>query len=459
MTASPERLSPRNVEAEAVVIGALMVDNRWADRIADKLSADDFFEPLHGRIFAAIVREVSLGRSANAVTIMPYFSDDPAFADVGGGAYLVRLSETTAALLAVETCAEQIRDMARRRRLIEGLDAASALAADMEATNEEVVNSADEAIMSASERDDAIVQISAENAFDEMLAQYDAPTHGVRSGRIECLDAVLGPIRPHHLVITAGRPGMGKTAVGLSYAIGAAQCGHGILFISLEMSRLELMQRATADICYDGRQGVPYDAIRDGTFSDAARRQVYSARRAFEGLPLHIVDAPALTIGRLNMIVRRYRRRMAAAGRHLDLVVVDYLQLLRPDHRTSGPYEAVSEVSRGLKMIAKTHDVGVMALAQLSRAVEQRADKRPMLSDLRDSGQIEQDADAVLFLYRDEYYQRMALPYEEGTDRATIEAAIERCAGEIDFMVAKRRNGPGGHAKGRFNGTFQAVRG
>lgn len=451
----------KNVESEATILGALMIDNRLIDRVADRLSADDFSEQLFGRVFSAIVHEASQGRSANPVTLKPYLHDDPALNELGGVGYLAQLTASTSAIVMLETCVEQVIDMAKRRKLIDGLTHAAMLAADMTATNEEVVSAADGALSSISDHSDGIVQVSADRAFQEMLAAYEEPTYGVTSGgQIDCLDEVLGPIRPHHLDILAGRPGMGKTSAALSYALGAAAAGHGVLFVSLEMNRLELMQRATSDVIFDGATGIPYEAIRDGKFtSDNARRRVYEASRVFRNMPLHLIDASSLTIGRLNMIVRRYKRRMEAAGQKLELVMVDYLQLLRPDFRTDNMNLAVSEVSRGLKAIAKQYDVGVLALAQLNRSVESRPDKRPMLSDLRDSGQIEQDADAVVFLYRDEYYLRQGKPPETDAKFVDWQLAMEKCAGLIDFNVAKRRNGPAGTATGRFFGAYQAVRG
>ncbi|WP_375194665.1 replicative DNA helicase [Sphingobium sp.] len=451
----------KNVESEAAIIGALMMENKLIDRVADRLSAEDFSEALFGRIYSVIVREASLGRAANPVTLKPYLDEDPALQELGGVGYLAQLTGNGLAMLALETSVQQVIDMARRRKLIDGLTEAAALAASMDATNEEVVAIADAALSSMSETQDGVVQISAAKAFDEMIAGYDEPTNGVTSGgQIDCLDEVLGPIKPHHLDVLAGRPGMGKTSAALSYATGAASAGHGVLFVSLEMNRRELMQRATSDVIFDGRSGIPYEAIRDGRFtSDNARRRVYEAGRVFRDMPLHLVDASSLTIGRLNMIVRRYKRRMEAAGQKLELVMVDYLQLLRPDFRTDNMNLAVSEVSRGLKAIAKQYDVGVLALAQLNRSVESRTDKRPMLSDLRDSGQIEQDADAVVFLYRDEYYLRQGKPSETDPKFIDWQAALDRCEGQIDFIVAKRRNGPGGAATGRFFGAYQAVRG
>lgn len=448
----------RNIDSEAAIIGALLMENKLIDRVADRLSVDDFAEAMFGRIYSVIVREASLGRVANPVTLKPYLDQDPALIELGGVGFLATLTGNSASIIALETCVQQVIDMAKRRRLIDGLSAAAALAASMDATNEEVIATADAALSGMHDAHDGILQISAAKAFDNMLSAYEQPAQGVTCGRISCIDRQLGPMQKHQLVIAAGRPGMGKTVFGLSYSIGAAANGHGVLFVTLEMASDKLMQRATADVLFDGVSGIPYEAIRDNSFtSDNARRRVYEAARQFRGLPLHFADASSLTIGRLNMIVRRYKRRMEAAGQKLELVVVDYLQLLRPDHRCP-PYEAVSEVSRGLKAIAKQYDVCVLALAQLSRAVEQREDKRPMLSDLRDSGQIEQDADAVVFLYRKEYYLRKALPDEADPDYNTLATALEAVEGQIDLIVAKRRNGVEGTARARFMGAFQCIR-
>ncbi|TWD09799.1 MULTISPECIES: replicative DNA helicase [unclassified Sphingobium] len=448
----------RNVESEAAIIGALLIDNRSIDRTADRLSPDDFSEALHGRIYSAIVREASLGRAANPVTLRPYLTDDPALKELGGVGYLVQLTASTAAVIMLDTCVGQVIDMAKRRRMIERLTAATQLAADLDASDVEVVEAADAAVSCLSDTGDGVVQITAGRAATEMLDAFDTDTPGVTCGRISRIDGALGPIRRHHLVIAGGRPGMGKTAFAISYALGAASRGHGVLFISLEMNRIELMQRATADLLFDGREGVPYEHIRDGRFQNTFDRdRVYRAARQFAELPFHIVDASSLTIGRLNSIVRRTARRMKAAGKVLELVIVDYLQLVRPDHRCS-PYEAVSEVSRGLKALAKQNDLGVLALAQLSREVEKRDNKRPVLSDLRDSGQIEQDADAIVFLYREEYYLRAGMPDKGSAAFETVQAALEVVRDEIELIVAKRRNGTTGRVKARFCGAYQAVR-
>lgn len=272
------------------------------------------------------------------------------------------------------------------------------------------------------------------------------------------LDDLLGPIKPKQLVILAARPGMGKTATAISYAQGAAQLGHGVLFVSLEMSSTELAGRMVSDLCHDQEIDLPYNAVRDGTLNRAQRDWIGRAREFAGELPFQVVDTGSLTVSRLSMLVRSHQRRMKAKGQELQLVVIDYLQLLQGDRRASA-YERISEISMGLKALAKDTGVGIMALAQLSRAVEQREDKRPMLSDLRDSGQIEQDADAVLFLLREEYYlwQEQREPHDPKFGDWQVAMADAR--NRIEFILAKRRNGTTGSAMGSFHGAYQAVRG
>ena len=257
----------------------------------------------------------------------------------------------------------------------------------------------------------------------------------------------------------AGRPGMGKTAVALSYALGSAQLGFGTMYVSLEMSGTELSARMLSDLAFDGHRGVLYSVIRDGELSHNQKREVLKARDMLADMPLRVIDAGKLTTSRLSMLVMRTKRRMEAQGQSLDLVIVDYLQLLSPDYQTRGMYEKVSEISMALKAIAKTHGVTIMALSQLSREVEKRPDKVPQLSDLRDSGQIEQDADGVVFLVRQAYYMEQEKPDTANTKHAIWASNYELARQQIEFIVAKRRNGRTGRAEGQFFGQFQAVRG
>lgn len=437
----------QNIEAEAALIAGLLNDNEWIDRAADRLSGADFYDPLHARIYEAIVREAAQGRGVNAITLRPYFNDEEL-------RHLIRLSSDLSGLLAMREVIDQVSDISRRRQMQAGLAVAAEACADLSIPHGEIIAHADAAI--SQEANGTIDQPTGAECLGALLDNLGKQERGVTGG-IQVLDELMGPIRQKQLVIGAGRPGMGKTALALSYAIGAAEQGHGVLFVSLEMSAQELAERMAADLCFDGKDGVPYAAIRDGNLNDWQKRRVAEAYSKMNGVPFHIIDAGALTTGRLNMLVRRHARKMAAQGHKLELVVIDYLQLLHPDSKARSNYEAVSEISRSLKAMAKDQGIGVFALAQLSRTVESREGNRPQLSDLRDSGQIEQDADAVLFLLRHEYYLRQV---EEGSkDYLKAQQALEAVQGQIEFIVAKRRNGVAGTATGRFYGAYQAVRG
>ncbi|TNE38292.1 MAG: replicative DNA helicase [Sphingomonadales bacterium] len=455
---------PFNQDAEAALIGALFIAPDCIDAVRDIIAPTDFYTPLHRSIFDAICAISANGEIPSPITIRPYLVDNEELKQAGGSAYLVGLTTSGSSVIAIAGLARQIRELSQRRDLIDAMADMIGRACNTNADDSisSVMEDADCSLTSILNRELAensgIKQVSVAQAFDEMIEEMNQPQSGVTCGDIACLDDCLGPIRRHHLAIMAGRPGMGKTAAALCYALGAAKRGHGILFVTLEMNRLELMQRAASALIFDGHRGVPYELIRDARVQGDDMRGLMSARRSFHDLPINIVDAGSLTIGRLNAIVRRWKRRMAAKGQNLGLVVVDYLQLLHPDSKTRSTVEAVSEVSRGLKAIAKTHDLGVLALAQLNRGVEQREDKRPMLSDLRDSGQIEQDADAVVFLYRAEYYLRLAEPKED-VDKIEWQRALDAVSKKIDFIVAKRRNGTTGTARGEFHGAFMAVRG
>ena len=412
------------------------------------------------RIFSAIVHEYSNGRRADPITLRPYFVGDAAMTELGGPGFLAQLTGSGAVALGWRDCAEQIKSLARRRRLVASLEGVIAESEDWNTPIATLIDAADSALVDATEQGGAIHQPTAGECIGEVLDSFEVGhSVGVSSG-ISVLDSAMGTLRPKQLVVLASRPGMGKTATALSYALGAAQRGHGVLFVSLEMSSTELGARMASDLSFDSADRVPYADIIEGRVSVNQKRTIARAMLTANDLPIHVVDLGSVTIGRLSMIVRRHARRFAAAGQKLEMVIVDYLQLVRADHMMKSAYETVSEVSRGLKAMAKEHGVGVMALAQLSREVEKRPDHRPMLSDLRDSGQIEQDADAVVFLLRPEYYLRREEPSASDAGRHDEwEAELSGAQGRIEFHVAKRRNGPEGRAEGIFYGAYQAVRG
>lgn len=457
--APPEGAAPviANAEAETALIGAMLCDPKIVDAVADTLAPEDFSVSLLASIFSVIVREQSLGRALNAVTLRPFFQEDPEFIELGGFSWLVDLTANMASLIGARSFAQQVADLASRRRLVEGLQATIASAADYEKSVEMLAGEAEEAIAGAADARADTYERSAAECLDMVIGGFDEPLGGVLCGAIPSIDTLLGPIRPSHLVIGAGRPGMGKTASAVSYAIGAAERGHGVLFVSLEMSAEQLAERMTADLCLDKR--IPYDAITGRKLDMLQRREVCRARDKIADLPLEIVDRSSLTLPQLRALVRRWRRRYAARGVKLELLIVDYLQLMTGDRRMDR-IQVVSEISRGLKEIAKENGLGVLALSQLSRKVEERADKRPMLSDLRESGTIEQDADAVLFFLRDEYYLRQTgEPTFGDPGFEEWQKKLDVCQGRIEFIVAKKRHGTTGSKIGEFLGHFQAVRG
>lgn len=444
-----------NVEAELVVIAAALCEPSTIDPLRDVVKPDDFADAFLGYIFELIEREHNLGRTLNPVTIRPFLEKEQAFADLGGWPWLASLTDNKLSLLAAKESARQVATYAQRRRLIEGLRETIAQAGDIEEPVEEVMDAAEAAISKARNDKSASFERSAADCLKTLIDNFNEPVAGVLCGNILSVDQLLGPLRPTHLIIGAGRPGMGKTATAVSYALGAAERGHGVLFISLEMSGDELAERMAADLCLEQR--IPYEAIRDRKLSNEQMRHICRAHDRLAAMPLQIADRGGLSISQLRSIVRRRVRRFQARGHKLELVVIDYLQLMRGD-RDMDRYEVVSEVSRTLKEIAKEHQLAVFALAQLSRAVEQRSDKRPILSDLRESGQIEQDADAVLFFLREEYYLRQSQPYDNDPKRDAWDKAMQQHQGRIEFICAKRRNGQIGNLTGEFLYHYQAVR-
>lgn len=448
-----------DVEAEYVLLAGLMFDNRRIDAVADILAPEHFSSPFYGDLYGLILSQHGQGQPANIITLRPLISTHPSYPAMGGDRALAEMTNSGALMLPHVSTARQIVARAKRRELVAGLEQCILTAGDLNNALELVIDEADRAIVTATYDPQSAIELTGGDCLKRLIQTFDEPKKGALSTVIPSIDKLLGPLRPKQLVILAARPGMGKTATALSYALGAAQGGYGTLYVSLEMSGQELAGRMAGDLSFNGSTGIPLDDILADDPSPTTRRAVAEASVMLEDLPLSVIDTGKLTIGRLAMIVRRHKRRMAAKGHSLDLVVIDYLQLLSTDERNRSAYETVSEISRALKAIAKDNDVAVLALAQLSREVEKRPDKRPQLSDLRDSGQIEQDADAVLFLIRDEYYLRQSEPAQDDPDRFTWEEALAEAQNKLDFICAKRRNGSIGTAQGNFYTRFQAVRG
>jgi replicative DNA helicase len=452
------RQMPQNIEAEQALLGALLINNEALNHVADFLRAEHFFLPIHARVFAAIERLVERGQIANPVTLKHQFDGDEALADAGGAQYLARLAGAAVTIINARHYGHTIHDLALRRNLI-GVGeemVLQAYEASSEASATEQIESAEQRLYTLAEEGigetgfKSFAHSTAE-ALGMIEAAYkrDHNLVGVPSGLID-LDELLGGLHPSDLIVLAGRPGMGKTALATTIAFNAAKAyraekdalgrlrrldGAVVGFFSLEMSAEQLATRVIAQVA-----GIPSIQLRRGKISNEDFHKVVRASQEIEHLPLFIDDTPQLTIPGLRARARRLKRQ-----HNLSLVVVDYLQLMRPtaSTRLNNRVQEVSEITQGLKALAKELDIPVIALSQLSRAVESREDKRPQLADLRESGSIEQDADVVMLLYREAYYLSQREP--DSADPAAHpewQEKMERIHRRADLIIAKQRHGP-----------------
>ncbi|MEH3108383.1 MAG: replicative DNA helicase [Sphingomonas fennica] len=464
---------PHNLEAEAALLGALLIDNRLVEDVQVKLRADHFHAPLHGRIYEQILRVVDRNMIANPVTLRPMFEADAEMRELGGPAYLARLTGPVATLIGARDFAQQIYDLALLRSLIgvgrDMVETAADTSADVDPKTQ--IEQAEVALYRVAEEGGETGSVKSFGQATRLAVEMaeralNSGGHlsGVTTG-LDGLNAKIGGLHRSDLVILAGRPGMGKTALATNIAFNAAQrfvrdkedgieeaksVGAPVAFFSLEMSADQLATRILSE-----QSGISSENLRMGKISQQDFRNLARAAADLETLPLYIDDTPGLTIAALRTRARRLKRQ-----RGIGMVVVDYLQLLSGSGRSSeaNRVQEISEISRGLKQLAKELHVPVLALSQLSRAVEQREDKRPQLSDLRESGSIEQDADIVLFVYREEYYVQSREPKRpiEGDDAKTFEAHeqwardMERAFGVAETIVAKQRHGATGKVKMKF---------
>jgi replicative DNA helicase len=453
------------VEAEAALLGALMLDNRLVEDVGMRLKPHHFHEELHGRIYDSILKLTDKNMVANPVTLRPMFEADEAMKQVGGAAYLASLTGSGATLIAAKDFAQQIYDLALLRSLIGvGRDMVeSALDTSDDVAPLEQIEKAESELYKVAEQGgaDGKAKSFAEATREALETAEKALNSGGLSGittGLESLNAKIGGLHPSDLIIVAGRPGMGKSALGTNIGFAAAQRylrdvedgiapeksgGSAVALFSLEMSADQLATRILAE-----QSGISSESLRMGKISKQEFRQLARAAAELEGLPFYIDDTPGLTIAALRARARRLKRQ-----KNIGMVIVDYLQLLQGTGRNSNDNRVneISEISRGLKTLAKEINVPVIALSQLSRAVEQREDKRPQLSDLRESGSIEQDADIVLFIYREDYYLANKQPAEDHPEFATWQEEMGRVYGLAEILVAKQRHGATGKVRVKFD--------
>ncbi len=459
---------PHNIEAEQQLLGAILTNNDVYDRIASLVKAGHFFDPVHQRIFEVAAARIQKNQLASPVTLKAYFEDDPGLRELGGPAYLARIAGAAISAYAARDFAQMIYDLAVRRELIAlGRDIAS------RAGKVEVASDPADQITEAEQRLYKLGEQGAtERGFQSFLRAVTAAVHvanaayrrdgglaGISTGLAD-LDKKLGGLHPSDLLILAGRPSMGKTSLATNIAFNIARAyrrglrpdgtegtvnGGVVGFFSLEMSAEQLAARILSEA-----SEVPSEQIRRGDMTEVEFRRFLEAAKALESCPLYIDDTPALPISQVAARARRLKRTHG-----LDVLFVDYLQLLRAGSAKENRVNEVSEITQGLKAIAKELNIPVVALSQLSRQVEARDDKRPQLADLRESGSIEQDADVVMFVFREEYYREREKPGDHDLEAmAKWQQIMEQVHGKAEVIIGKQRHGPIGSVALSFEARF-----
>ena len=473
---STYRPPPVNYEAEQALLGAILENNHAFERVADFLRPEHFADAAHGRIFEAIGKLIERGQQANAITLKSLFDQDEALAEAGGADYLAKLQSSTITIVNAGDYGRTIYDLYLRRELIAlGEDVVNdAFAQDLEVTATDQIETAEQKLYGLAEagqteRGLTTFKSAVIEAVNMAEAAFKRDSHvaGVSTG-FKDLDKWLGGLHYSDLIILAGRPAMGKTSLATNIACSAAtarqkdtgpdgtvvETPQVVAFFSLEMSAEQLATRIIAE----GAE-VRSDVIRRGEIRQNQFDKIFETSRALYTLPLFIDDTPALTIGALRTRARRLKRQQG-----LSLIVVDYLQLMQGPAglRSENRVQEVSEITRGLKAVAKELNVPVLALSQLSRQPEQRDDKRPQLADLRESGSIEQDADVVMFIYREDYYLARERPTQKANEskekfnerQADYDSRMDEARNKAEIIIAKQRHGPTGTVEMLFRGEF-----
>jgi replicative DNA helicase len=459
------RTPPSNIEIEQALLGAILVNNDACDRVSAFLEPGHFFEPLHARIYEAASTLIQTGKVATPVTLKTFFDNDETLAEIGGAAYLARLAANATSVINAEDYGRVVYELAVRRQLITiGEDMVNeAFDAPIESTPAQQIEKAESALYEAAETGRygsgfMAFGTALTDAIDMAAKAYerDGGLSGISSG-FASIDQKMGGLQPSDLVILAGRPAMGKTALATNIAYHVSRAykanhradgttevtdGGVVAFFSLEMSAEQLATRIISE-----QAGIPSEKIRRGRIAEDEFHSIVAVSQELQGLPLYIDHTGGINIAQLAARARRLKRQ-----RGLGLLVVDYLQLLSGSHKRAaeGRVQEVSEITTGLKALAKELNVPILALSQLSRQVEQREDKRPQLSDLRESGSIEQDADVVLFVFREEYYVERRQPREGSVEHEQWQEEMDRVHGLAEVIIGKQRHGPTGTIKLQF---------
>ncbi len=448
---------PNNIEAEQAVLGSILLTNEIFDEINTIISNKNFYDPMHQKIFAAIENLIFKGMLANPITLKNYFENEKD--EINVPEYLVKVTKFSTSTRQTIEYSKIIYDMFVRRELIKISENTidSAKLNDLNTSGQNIIENSEKLLFDLAEKgsfNSSLVKFDeamkltiemASNAYKNEEGIVGVPT-GLRD-----LDDRLGGLHNSDLLIIAGRPSMGKTALATNIAFNAAQKlqesgkKSSVAFFSLEMSSEQLSTRILAE-----QSRIKSNDIRRGRISDEQFDKFIETSKNISELPLYIDETPAISIAALSNRARRIKRIYG-----LDLIVVDYIQLMRAIHSfKDGRVQEISEITQGLKALAKELSVPVLALSQLSRAVEQRDDKKPQLSDLRESGSIEQDADVVMFVYREAYYLERKEPRPATVEHAEWQAKMNEVSNLAEIIIGKQRHGPTGNVMLEFEAMF-----
>ena len=459
---------PHSIEAEQQLLGGLLNNNDLYYSLEDKVDPEHFYDPVHSRTFEIISTRIKDGKLASAVTVNTFLIEDEGLKELGGSSYLAQLMAGSVASSAIKDYSKLVYDLAIRRELIIlGQEISSrAQSIKVDEQPEEQIILAEQNLYKIGDSGKSETGFkSFLKALGEAVQVANAAHHrdgnlaGISTGFID-LDKKMGGLHSSDLIILAGRPSMGKTSLATNIAYNIAKSfkkndnadgtsetvnGGIVGFYSLEMSAEQLAARILSETAE-----IPSEQIRRGDMTESEFRRFVEAAKSIESSPLFIDDTPALTIAQLASRARRLKRTHG-----LDALIIDYLQLVRAGSSRDNRVNEISEITQGLKAIAKELNIPVIALSQLSRQVENRDDKRPQLADLRESGSIEQDADVVLFVYREEYYKEREKPSDHDLEKMAIwQEEMDRLHGRAELILGKQRHGPIGTVELSFEGKY-----
>jgi len=450
---------PHSIESEQELLGAILVNNAAFPLVQDFLKAEHFFEPLHAHVYEICERLIALGKTANPITLRTFIPEGLVGEHMTVSKYLAKLAAAATTIVNARDYAFNIRDLAFQRQLMNiGVELERNIPIEVMQVATDAIDAIDAIVAEHGlEIDGEISMLKAMAAAVDAAAlafQNDGQLLGMSTGLADLDQKLLG-LHAGDLVILAGRPGMGKTAVALGIARHLAAAGHAGLFFSLEMSGVPLAHRMLSDQMFDNTP-IPYTMIRSGKFQEKTFERITDAAKICAMLPITIEQQSTVNLSQIAAKARRHKR-----ARGLKWIMVDYLQLIQASQRYQGNrVQEIGEITAGLKKLARELQVPVILMSQLNRLVEAREDKRPNLGDLRESGNIEQDADVVLMLYREAYYLERQMPTarHDSEEYASWALRIQRCANLLDILVEKQRQGPVGTVRVYCNIGCNAVR-